>query len=60
MDPEEMRRLNRAKIRRVDPTVNLAADGNDRWSESMNARDSSKVRQARLKQALLLAQNLCQ
>lgn len=43
MQPEEVQRENRAKIRRVDPTVNLAADGFDRWSESMSARDSSKV-----------------
>lgn len=43
MDPSEVQRQNRAKMRRVDPTVNLAADGNDRWSESMNARNSSKV-----------------
>ncbi|KAL3150267.1 hypothetical protein ABBQ32_000119 [Trebouxia sp. C0010 RCD-2024] len=42
MQPEEVQRENRAKIRRVDPTVNLAADGFDRWSESMTARDSSK------------------
>ena len=43
MQPEEMQRENRAKIRRVDPTVNLAADGFDRWSEGMTARDTSKV-----------------
>lgn len=43
MDPDEAQRLDRAKIRRVDPTVDLAADGNDRWSESMTARSSSKV-----------------
>lgn len=43
MQPEELQRENRAKIRRVDPTVNLAADGFDRWSEGMTARDSSKV-----------------
>lgn len=43
MQPEEVQRENRAKIRRVDPTVNLAADGFDRWSDSMTARDTSKV-----------------
>lgn len=43
MQPEEVQRENRAKIRRVDPTVNLAADGFDRWSEGMTARDTSKV-----------------
>lgn len=43
LQPEELQRENRAKIRRVDPTVNLAADGFDRWSEGMTARDSSKV-----------------
>ena len=43
MDPSEVQRQNRAKMRRVDPTVDLAADGNDHWSESMNARNSSKV-----------------
>lgn len=43
MDPDEVQRLDRAKMRRVDPTVNLAADGNDRWSETMTARDPSKV-----------------
>ncbi len=43
MQPEELQRENRAKIRRVDPTVNLAADGFDRWSEGATARDTSKV-----------------
>jgi len=43
MQPEERERENRAKIRRVDPTVNLAADGFDRWSEGATARDHSKV-----------------
>ena len=43
LQPEELQRENRAKIRRVDPTVNLAADGFDRWSEGMTARESSKV-----------------
>lgn len=43
LQPEELQRENRAKMRRVDPTVNLAADGFDRWSEGMTARDSSKV-----------------
>lgn len=43
MQPEEVQRENRAKIRRVDPTVNLAADGFDRWSEGATARDTSKV-----------------
>ena len=43
MQPEELQRENRAKIRRVDPTVNLAADGFDRWSEGVTARDTSKV-----------------
>lgn len=43
MQPEEMQRESRAKIRRVDPTVNLAADDFDRWSEGMTARDTSKV-----------------
>ena len=43
MDPEELQRQNRVKIRRVDPTVNLAADGFDRWSEGTTARDFSKV-----------------
>lgn len=42
MQPEERERDNRAKIRRVDPTVNLAADGFDRWSEGATARDHSK------------------
>ncbi|KAL0053658.1 hypothetical protein WJX82_009019 [Trebouxia sp. C0006] len=42
MQPEERERENRAKIRRVDPTVNLAADGFDRWSEGTTARDHSK------------------
>ena len=43
MQPEEREREARAKIRRVDPTVNLAADGFDRWSEGATARDPSKV-----------------
>lgn len=43
MQPEEVQRENRAKMRRVDPTVNLAADGFDRWSEGTTARDTSKV-----------------
>lgn len=43
MQPEERDQENRAKIRRVDPTVNLAADGFDRWSEGATARDHSKV-----------------
>ncbi|DBA86886.1 TPA: hypothetical protein ACH3X2_005346 [Trebouxia sp. C0005] len=42
MQPEERDQENRAKIRRVDPTVNLAADGFDRWSEGATARDHSK------------------
>ena len=43
MQPEELQRENWAKMRRVDPTLNLAADGFDRFSEVTTARDTSKV-----------------
>ena len=42
--PDEQLQQNRAKIRRVDPTVNLAADTFDRFSEGATARDTSRVR----------------
>ena len=44
MRPDEQLKQNRAKIRRVDPTVNLAADTFDRFSEGATARDTSRVR----------------